>query len=53
MTTFQNSGIGELRFLMGPNDAQWKEHLSELAEFRKEHSTATFQLSTAKQPLGS
>jgi hypothetical protein len=31
MTTFQNSGIGELRFLMGPTDAQWKQHLSELA----------------------
>jgi hypothetical protein len=36
-TTFKIQALESLDFSWDPNDAQWKQHLSELVEFRKEH----------------
>jgi hypothetical protein len=50
----QNSGIGELRFLMGPKRRPMEATFEQsLLSFAKSTSTATFQLSTAKTtPIG-
>jgi hypothetical protein len=51
-TTFKIQALESLDFSWDPNDAQWKQHLSELAEFRKEHQHCNVQYLQQKTSIG-